>query len=96
MPSTFFFKLVDLAEFYNEDGTIKEAGNQDVDGDTIYNIIEKWCNGNENEEVFAEEKRKEEEEKEQRRRLKICENCLLSLDCKTKGMLANCPAYAPK
>lgn len=88
--------VVDLAEFYNEDGTIKEAGNQGVDGDTIYNIIEQWCNGNENEEVFAEEKRKEEEEKEQRRRLKICENCLLSLDCKTKGMLANCPAYAPK
>ena len=81
--------VVNLSEFVDENGCIKDAGTDGRDGDTIYNIVDKWCNGNENEEVFAEEK-------EQRRRMRICNNCSRSTYCKTKGMFENCSGYKPR
>lgn len=58
--------VIDLKELYNEDGTIKDGGSYGGEGDTIYNIVERWCDGNENLETFAKEK--EEREKAERER----------------------------
>lgn len=56
--------VIDLKRFYNEDGTIKDAGDATTEGDTIYNIVEEWGKDNINQEVFD----REQEEREQRRR----------------------------
>ena len=91
--------VVDLKCFYNEDGTIKEAGNADTDGDTIYNTIEKWCKDNENLEVYAEERRIQEEkikeEKEKAKRMEMCNSCQNKYGCSAIGKAAVCPLFKP-
>lgn len=87
--------VVDLREFYNEDGTIKKAGTSEEDGDTISNIIEKWCYNNENQEAFERDKQERLRKQEEARRREICYNCARYSNCQTVGMHANCPAYFP-
>ena len=92
--------VIDLNEFYNEDGTIKTGGSDGRDGDTIYNIVERWCDGNENLETFAEEQRIREEEQRQKqekeRRMKICKACVRYDTCQVVGLQENCSAFIPR
>ena len=39
--------VVDINEFFDENGNIKESGLDEREGDTIFNIIERWSQNNE-------------------------------------------------
>ena len=86
--------MIDLNEFYHEDGTIKDAGTKksDRESDTLWAISERWFAGNENQETFAREE-------EQERRMKICKSCRRYSNCLNNDTLAlqeNCAAFLPK
>ena len=81
--------VVDLKEFYNEDGTIKDAGGVGVEGDTIFNVIEKWSAGNENQEAF-------DNDNEMKRRMAVCKSCARYDNCNSWGKHEECAAYIPK
>lgn len=91
--------IIDLDEFYNEDGTIKDAGGEDIEGDTIWNTVERWADGNENEETFAEDKRQREEKKkaaeEHKKRLEMCNKCQHHFTCGSVGKVEVCPQFLP-
>ena len=72
--------VVDLNQFYNEDGTIKKVGDEYEKG-TIKNIISNWRKDNVNEEY--------------ERRLEICNSCKKWSDCNSKGLHPSCPAFIP-
>ena len=89
--------VVNIQEFYNEDGTIKRAGDEHhPDEDSIFNLVEKWGVGNENQEVFAKEAEERKAEEERKRIEKMCNSCARGHNCQVKYQNPNCPAFLPK